>query len=117
MKKNIATLLRRLAQWLDPQKAEITGYARKVVDFIPYYGIDQYRDLQMNGDNEKARVVKARMKQFAEVSALAYLPEHLQMNSMVRLEHNFGTQAKDIDGITCHPEGVTVIVELKGSWS
>lgn len=117
MKKNIATFLRRVAQWLDPQKAEITGYARKVVDFIPYYGIEQYRELQMNGDTEKARIVKARMRQFAEVSAVACLPETLRMKNVVRLEHNFGTKEQIIDGITCSPEGVTVVVELKGSWS
>ena len=117
MKKNIATWLRRVAQWLDPQKAEITGYARKVVDFVPYYGIDQYRDLQMNGDNEKAGIVKARMRQFAEISALACLPELLQVKNVVRMEHNFGTQDKDVDGIFCRSEGVTVIVELKGTWS
>lgn len=117
MKKNIATWLRRVAQWLDPQKAEITGYARKVVDFVPYCGIDQYRELQMNGDNDRARIVKARMRQLAETSALAYLPELLQIKNVVRLEHNFGTQDKDVDGIICRSEGVTVIVELKGTWS
>lgn len=116
MKKAIATWLRRVAQWLDPQKAEITGYARKVVDFVPYSGIDQYRDLQMNGDNEKARIVKARMRQLAGTAALACLPELLQVKNVVRLEHNFGTQEKDVDGIKCRPEGVTVIMELKGSW-
>ena len=117
MKKNIATLLRRVAQWLDPQKAEVTGYARKVVDFVPYYGIDQYRELQMNGETDKARIVKGRMRQFAEMSSMACLPDNLQMKDIVRLEHNFGTKAQMIDGMLCNPEGVTVIVELKGSWS
>ena len=117
MKKNIATCLRRVAQWLDPQKPEITGYARKVVDFIPYNEIDQYRNLQMNGDTEKARMVKMRMRQYAELSAMACLAENLQCKDIIRLEHNFGTKEQFIDGIRCRPEGVTVVVELKGTWS
>ena len=117
MKKNIATLLRRAAHWLDPQPSDVTGYARKVVDFIPYFDIDQYRELQMNGETEKARIVKGRMRQFAELSAMSCLPENLQMKNMVRLEHNFGTKAQMIDGMLCNPEGLTVVVELKGTWS
>lgn len=117
MKKEIATLLRRVAQKLDPQKPEVTGYARKVVDFIPYYGLEQYWDLQINGEDEKARIVKMRMRQHAEVSGLICLAENLNSKGCVNLLHNFGTQDRIIDGINCKSGGVTVVVELKGSWS
>ena len=56
MKKNIATFLRRVAQKLDPQKPEVTGYARKAIDFIPYNGIDIYRRLMIHGWKSAARV-------------------------------------------------------------
>lgn len=117
MIKNIATWLRRVAQWLDPQREEITGYARKVVDVIPYYGIEHYRTLQMHGAYEEARIVKARMRQFAEISAMALLSENLNKRGVIRFEHNYGTQERVIDGIRCLPESVTVIIELQGSWS
>lgn len=117
MRKNIADFLRRVAQWLYPQRGEITGYARKVIDFVPYYGIDTYRDLMMAGDEERARTVKSRMKYFAEVSALACATDALQRNNHIRLEHNLSHETKVIDGITCPAEGVTVIVELKGTWA
>lgn len=116
MKKKIATKLRRLAQLLDPQKPEITGYARKVIDFVPYHGLETLRDLVMAGEEEKARIVKARVRRFAEVSALACAAENLDSNGIIRLEHNMSHEAKIIDGIRCEAEGVTVIVELKGSW-
>lgn len=116
MKKNIATLLRRAAQWLDPQKQEVTGYARKVVDFIPYCGIDIYRALLLGGSEDQARNLKASMRALAESVVESRLNERLFSCNTVRLEHNFGTQEKDVDGIKCRPEGVTVIVELKGSW-
>lgn len=117
MKKNIAAWFRRVAQWLDPQKTEITGYARKVVGFVPYFGIDKYRDLMMAGDEEKARIIKLRMRNHAEISALADLEDNLRRRSILKLEHNFGTTARNVDGIICPAEGVTVIMELKGSWS
>lgn len=117
MKKNIATFLRRVAQWLDPQKAEITGYARKVIDFVPYCGIETYRELMMAGDEERARTVKSRMKYFAEVSAYACAEEALRRNNAIRLEHNLGHDTRIVDGIKCPAEGVTVIVELKGTWA
>lgn len=117
MKKSIATWLRRIAQRLDPQKDSITGYARKVIGYVPYFGIDKYRDLMMAGDEEKARIIKSRMRHNAEISALADLEENLSRRKILRLEHNFGTTSKVIDGILCPSEGVTVIVEINGSWS
>lgn len=117
MKKNIATWLRRVAQWLDPQKGEITGYARKVVGFIPYYGIDNYRTLMMTGADEAAKTVKGRIRSVAEITALSDLSEKLIDRNMIRLEHNFGTHEKEVDGIKCPAEGMTIILELKGSWS
>lgn len=117
MKKYIATALRRLAQKLDPQPAEVTGYARKVVDFIPYYGIDKYRDLLVHGEDDKARLLKLRIRNHVEISAMALLAESLEANGNIRFEHNFGTQEKEVNGIKCQPEGVTVILELKGYWS
>lgn len=117
MKKNIADTLRRIAQWLDPQKDDITGYARKVVGFIPYYGIDNYRTLMMTGAEDSARVIKGRMRNIAEITALADLSDKLLDKNIVRLEHNFGSTEKVINGITCPAEGVTIILELKGSWS
>lgn len=117
MKKNIATLLRRMAQWLDPQDPEITGYARKVVDFIPYNGIDTYRQLVLAGEEYRAREVKSRMRTIAEISAIANLGGELNEKGVVRLEHNFGTTERVINGIKCQPNGVTVVVELRGTWS
>lgn len=117
MKKNIATWLRRVAQWLDPQNAVITGYARKVVDFIPYNGIDIYRKLLLGGSEDEARNLKISMRVLAETMAEAGLGSRLITVNHVRLEHNFGTQEKVINGIVCKPGGMTVILELKGTWS
>lgn len=117
MKKNIATWLRRVAQLLDPQKGEITGYARKVVGFIPYYGIDNYRTLMMTGAEEAAKTVKGRIRCVAEITALSDLSEKLIDRNIIRLEHNFGTHQKEVNGIKCPAEGMTIILELKGSWS
>lgn len=116
MKKNIAMTLRRLADWLDPQKGEIVGYARKVIGFIPYFGIDNYREVLMAGDEVAAAILKGRMRRIAEISALADLEDNLSRKGILRLEHNFGTTEKEINGIKCPSEGVTVIVELKGRW-
>lgn len=116
MKKDIAILLRRLANWLDPQKGEIVGYARKVVGYVPYFGIDNYREVLMAGDEVAAAMIKSRMRRVAEITALADLENNLSRKGILRLEHNFGTTEKEINGITCPPEGVTVIVELKGRW-
>lgn len=117
MKKNIADTLRRIAQWLDPQKGDITGYARKAVGFIPYYGIDNYRTLMITGAEEAAKTVKGRIRSVAEITALSDLSEKLIDRNMIRLEHNFGTHEKVINGIKCPAEGLTIIFELKGSWS
>lgn len=117
MKKEIATLLRRVAQKLDPQKAEVTGYARKVVDFIPYNGIDIYRQLMCSERDQEARNLKTSMRILAETMANGRLGDVLANGNIVHLEHNFGTTAREINGILCEPGGVTVIVELKGSWS
>ena len=117
MKKYIADTLRRIAQWLDPQKGDITGYARKVIAFVPYYGLDNYRTLMMTGAEEAAKTVKGRIRDVAEITAMADMSEKLISRNMVRLEHNFGSQEKVINGITCPAEGMTVILELKGSWS
>lgn len=115
MKKNIATWLRRVAQWLDPQKGEVTGYARKVIDFIPYNGIDIYRRLMLEGSEMEAKNLKATMRVLAQVTAEHRLGERLGTN--IICHENFGTQAKEINGIKCEPEGMTVVLELKGSWS
>ena len=117
MKKNIATLLRRIAQKLDPQKPEVTGYARKVLDFIPYNGIDIYRARLLNGCEDQAKSLKYSIKILAETMAQIGLTERLEMGQLVKFEHNFGTQEKIIEGIACKPNGMTVILELKGSWS
>lgn len=117
MKKNIATLLRRIAQKLDPQKPEVTGYARKVLDFIPYNGIDIYRARLLNGCEDQAKNLKYSMKILAETMAQIGLTERLEMGQIVKFEHNFGTQEKIIEGIACKPNGMTIILELKGSWS
>lgn len=117
MKKKIADTLRRIAQWLDPQKGEITGYARKVIGFVPYFGIDNYRTLMMTGAEEAAKTVKGRIRDVAEITALCDISEKLVERNIVRLEHNFGSQEKVINGITCPAEGLTIILELKGSWS
>ena len=117
MKKNIADTLRRIAQWLDPQRPEVTGYARKVVNFIPYNGIDIYRKLLLGGSEDEARNLKISMRVLAETMAETGLRSLLITGNNVRLEHNFGTQEKTINGIVCKPGGVTVILELKGSWS
>lgn len=117
MKKNIATWLRRVAQWLDPQKGEVTGYARKVIGFIPYFGIDNYRTLMMAGAEEAARTTKGRIRDVAEITALCDISDKLIERKFIRLEHNFGTQEKVVNGITCPAEGLTIILELKGSWS
>lgn len=117
MKKNIADTLRRIAQWLDPQKGDITGYARKVIGFVPYYGIDNYRTLLMAGAEGAARTTKGRIRNLAEITALADMSEKLIDRSFIRLEHNFGSQEKVVNGIKCPAEGLTVILEVKGSWS
>ena len=117
MKKKIADTLRRIAQWLDPQKGEITGYARKVIGFVPYFGIENYRTLMMSGAEDVAKTVKGRIRDVAEITAMADVSEKLIGRNIVRLEHNFGSQEKVVDGITCPAEGLTVILELKGSWS
>ena len=115
MKKNIATWLRRVAQWLDPQKGEVTGYARKVIDFIPYNGLDIYRRLMLEGSEMEAKNLKATMRVLAEVTAEHRLGGRLHTN--IVCHENFGTQAKEINGIICEPGGLTVVLELKGSWS
>lgn len=117
MKKTIATLLRRLAHRLDPQKPEITGYARKALCFIPYNGIEIYRLQLLGGVEEQAKNLKYSMKILAETMAQASLADRLQSAHNIRFEHNFGTTEKDINGITCPPNGMTVVLELKGSWS
>lgn len=117
MKKRIATLLRRAAQWLDPQKEEVTGYARKVLEHIPYNGIDIYRRQMMEGREQEAHNLKASMRVLAEIMASKRLEDRLIGGGIVRFEHNFGTEAKVIDGMVCEPDGLTVIVELKGTWS
>lgn len=117
MKKNIATFLRRVAQKLDPQKPEVTGYARKAIDFIPYNGIDIYRRLMIHGSENEAKDVKASMRCLAEIMASRRLENNLMTAGNIRLEHNFGTQDRIIDGISCNAGGMTVIVELNGSWS
>ncbi len=117
MRKNIATWLRRVAQWLDPQKAEITGYARKVVNFIPYNGIDIYRKMLLCGSEEEAKNLKYSMRILAETMAQAGQREAMILDGIIRFEHNFGTTEKIIDGMVCKPNGMTAILELKGSWS
>lgn len=116
MKKNIATFLRRVAQKLDPQKPEETGYARKAVDFIPYSGIDIYRRLMINGSEDEARNLKARIRVLTEALAAKKIEDNLCNERIIRMEHNFGTQARVVNGITCEPNGMTVIIELKGTW-
>lgn len=115
MKTKIAAILRRLAQRLDPQKPEVTGYARKVIDFIPYNGIDIYRRLLLEGSEDEARNLKATMRVLADVIAEHRLGERLCTNIMCH--ENFGTQTKEVNGIKCPPGGLTVVLELKGSWS
>lgn len=117
MKKEIATLLRRVAQKLDPQKPEVTGYARKVVDFIPYSGIEIYRRLLLAGNDDEARNLKASMRALAEVMANGRLHDVLTTDNIIHLEHNFGHVDREINGIKCQPGGATVVIELKGSWS
>ncbi len=117
MKKTIATMLRRAAQWLDPQKPDVTGYARKVLNYIPYNGIDIYRKLLMCGSEDEARNLKCSMRVLAETMAQAGQREALILGGLVRYEHNFGTKEKIIDGIVCKPNGMTAILEIKGSWS
>lgn len=117
MKKNIADTLRRIAQWLDPQKPEVTGYARKVIDFIPYNGIDIYRTQLLSGCEDQAKNLRYSMKILAETMAQGNYRDKLEMGGIVKFEHNFGTKGKTVDGITCKPSGLTVIMELKGSWS
>lgn len=117
MKKNIADTLRRIAQWLDPQKGDITGYARKVVGFVPYREIDNYRALMMTGAEEVAKTVKSRIRDVAEITAMCDISEKLISRNMIRMEHNFGTHEKVVNGIKCPAEGLTIILELKGSWS
>lgn len=116
MKKKIATTLRRLAQWLDPQKPEITGYARQTLGYIPYIGIDIFRKQLMIGDEEGARNLKHSMRVLAEATAETMLKDAMMSNNTVRIEHNYGTADKKVDGILCKGSGATVIVELKGSW-
>ena len=117
MKKNIADTLRRIAQWLDPQKPEVTGYARKVLDFIPYNGIDIYRKLMLQGSDDEAKNLKFSMRILAEAMAETGQRDKLALGNIIRFEHNFGTHEKTVDGIACKPNGMTVILELKGSWS
>lgn len=115
MKTKIATMLRRLAQRLDPQKPEVTGYARKVIDFIPYNGIDIYRRLMLEGSEEEAKNLKATMWVLADVTAVHRLGDRLGNN--IVFHENFGTQVREVNGIKCEPGGLTVVLELKGSWS
>lgn len=115
MKTKIATILRRLAQRLDPQKPEVTGYARKVIDFIPYNGISIYRRLMLEGSEVEAKNLKATMRVLAEVTAEHRLGDSLRTN--IVCHENFGTQAREVNGIKCEPGGLTVVLELKGSWS
>lgn len=117
MKTKIATILRRLAHRLDPQKPEVTGYARKVIDFIPYNGIDIYRRLMMEGSEVEAKNLKATMRVLAEVTAEHRLGDRLCTNGNIVVHENFGTQVKEVNGIKCEPGGLTVVLELKGSWS
>lgn len=117
MKKTIATLLRRAAHCLDPQKPEVTGYARKVLNFIPYNGIDIYRQLLMSGSEDEARNLKYSMRVLAETMAQTGQREAMVLDGIIRFEHNFGTTEKIIDGVVCRPNGMTAILELKGSWS
>lgn len=115
MKTKIAAILRRLAHRLDPQKPEVTGYARKVIDFIPYNGIDIYRRLMLEGSEMEAKNLKATMRVLAEVVAEHRLGDRLRTN--IVCHENFGTQAREVNGIKCEPGGLTVVLELKGSWS
>lgn len=117
MKKTIATLLRRAAHWLDPQKPEVTGYARKILSFIPYNGIDIYRKMLLCGSEDEAKNLKYSMRVLAEIMAQTGQREALILGGIVRYEHNFGTKEKVIDGIVCQPNGMTTILEIKGSWS
>ena len=116
MKKYIATLLRRLAHWLDPQRPEITGYARQTLGYVPYIGIEVFRKQVMTGDEEGARTIKHSMRVLAEATAETMMKDALIGSGAMRIEHNYGTKDKEVDGILCKASGATVIMELKGSW-
>ena len=102
---------------LDPQKLEVTGYARKVIDYIPYDDIEIYRRLMIRGCEREAKGIKEGMRYLAEIKASRRLENNLKTAGNIRLEHNFGTQDRIIDGISCNAGGMTVIVELNGSRS
>lgn len=116
MKKKIATTLRRLAQWLDPQKPEVTGYARKTLGYVPYIGIDIFRNQLMTGDEEGALNLKYSMRVLAEATAETMMKDVMLNSGIVRIEHNYGTADRTVDGILCKASSATVILELKGSW-
>ena len=116
MKKYIATLLRRTAQWLDPQKPEVTGYARQTLGYVPYIGIEVFRKQLMTGDEEGARTIKHSMRVLAEATAETMMKDALMSSGTIRVEHNYGTKDKKVDGILCKASGATVILEVKGSW-
>ena len=90
-------------------------FSVEVTDFSDSYSVRYV--LMIHGYENAAKDAKDSMKCLAEIMASSRLENNLMTAGNIRLEHNFGTQDRIIDGISCNAGGMTVIVELNGSWS
>lgn len=115
IKRYIACKMRMIAQWMDPQKEGIIGYAIKKVDFVPYMRMEALRELQANDAIQEAYDCKDRMRNLAETIAMARIEDILRIGGVIKVQHNFGTNETDYHGVKCKPEGATIILEVKGN--
>lgn len=115
IKRYIARKMRMIAQWMDPQKEGIIGYAIKEVDFVPYMRMEALRELQANDAIQEAYDCKARMRNLAETIAMARIEDILRIEGVIKVQHNLGTNEMDYHGVRCKPEGATIILEVKGN--
>lgn len=115
IKRYIARKMRMIAQWMDPQKEGIIGYAIKEVDFVPYMRMEALRELQANDAIQEAYDCKARMRNLAETIAMARIEDILRIEGVIKVQHNLGTNDTDYHGVKCRPEGATIILEVKGN--
>ena len=115
IKRYIARKMRMIAQWMDPQKEGIIGYAIKEVDFVPYMRIEELRELQANDAIQEAYDCKTRMRRLAETIAMARIEDILRIEGVIKVQHNLGTNETNYHGVKCKPEGATIILEVKGN--
>lgn len=115
IKRYIARKMRMIAQWMDPQKEGIIGYAIKEVDFEPYMRMEALRELQANDAIQEAYDCQARMRNLAETIAMARIEDILRIEGVIKVQHNLGTNETNYHGVKCKPEGATIILEVKGN--